>query len=84
MRFCAALVSDNIGYDVIATSKGGERWTGLTFEKYNETQLTSTAKAVNLRDSTDMWLLNLLGGTVSWKVTSDDPLPITVDSSPRT
>ena len=84
MRFCVSLITENIDYDVIATSKGGERWTGLTFEKYNETQLTVSVKAINLRDSTDMWLLNLLGGTVSWRITSDDPLPITVNSSPRT
>ena len=88
MRFCASLITDNVnvGYDVIATSKGGERWTGLTFETFHETQLTGAAKAINLRDSTDFWLLNLLGGTVSWKITSDNPLPITAvnSSSPRT
>jgi hypothetical protein len=74
------------GYDVLAISKAGERWSGLSLPPLIQNSVNSR----NNRELIDIWLLKLLGGEVPWIVTSEESIPLsskpekmTLRSSPK-
>jgi len=69
-------------YDVVAVSKGGERWTGLLFPPattsgYSNEGIYGTRRShiSAHREFIDVWLLKLLGGEINWTLTVNEMIP---------